>query len=96
MKGIKSAASGLRLERRGGIDSCMARESTSVVYVGFEEDIEDEDTESEDIEEYTGGDTAAGHEEGTEVTLLEEGLEEGIPDNVLILFEGCGGKTGVC
>ena len=85
MKGIKSAASGLRLEERGGMDSCVALAPTSAECVSFaedvestfaeceglEEDIEDEDTESEDIDEYTGGDTAAGREEGNEVTLLE-------------------------
>ena len=46
-------------------------ESISAEWEGLDEDVGDEDTESKDIDECTGKDTAAGREEGFEVMLLE-------------------------
>ena len=91
---MKSSASGLRLEERGGIGTCALLDLTLEAHAGFE-DVEDEDTESEDIDTGIGEDTATGDKE-VKVTFCEEGIEDiGIPDIVLFLLEGSGGKSEV-
>ena len=96
MKGMKSAASGLSLEGRGGVELALVCGSARDTSPCLGEDVGDGTTEDGDIEEGTGEDIAAGDRDETVVKLPEGEFEGRTPDILTVLFEGCGAKTGVC